>query len=356
VLIAALATSMAALSPEAEAAINEFQEGEQKKADAATVKRTHKVPWRNSTITYENVVSALSFSQGAEPTYNPYYAQSFSFRPRYYLRDDLSLRARLDLEIELTTSDSTDHAREWILSDLFLDANYAPSWLSIPLVKIRVNPSLSLGLPTSIASRGRSLMLSLAPGLTFRREFRLLRGRFLKSVGLAYGFRATKYVHEYATAQVDTQGVCSLTNPNSPSCMHTGRRNTSWRLGNSFTARVQITERLSFSASLFLLNDLLHPLSGEEVSLDGGATADLGSSQVNQRASTWAIFDLSYDLLDWLWLSAGVSTFNPQLRPDSSYRAPFFNRFTAFYFDLTVPVDRLVSQVQGWVGHRGQAR
>ena len=34
--------------------------------------------------------------------------------------------------------------------------------------------------------------------------------------------------------------------------------------------------------------------------------------------------------------------------PDN-IRAPFFNRFTAFYFDVTVPVDPFVRKVKSWV-------
>jgi len=36
---------------------------------------------------------------------------------------------------------------------------------------------------------------------------------------------------------------------------------------------------------------------------------------------------------------------NPQLRPDSGYEAPFINRYTTVYLDLTLHVDGLVSQI-----------
>ena len=339
------------LAGPAGAAINEYTAGKKAKP-AATVEAAEtpprKVPWRNSTITYEHVVSALSFNEGAEMTYNPYYAQSLSFRPRYYLRDDLSLRARMDLEIELTTSDSTDHAREWILSDLLFDASYSPTWMTIPVLKVRVNPSVRLGFPTSIASRGRSLMLSLAPGVAFRRSFKLLSGRFLKNVGVMYAFRAYKYFHEYTTAQLDTSGICSLTNPDNPACQHSGRRNRSWRLNNTFEVRLQLMEKLTFTMDLMLLNDMLHKLDGGTYDVGDAPAVEVEASDVNHRAAVWGIIDVSYDLLDWLWLSAGVSTYHPQLTPDSGIRAPFLNRYTAFYFDVTIPVDQFVDQVRTW--------
>jgi hypothetical protein len=342
---------MLALAGPSHAAINEYNAAREKRS--ATVKKSGetkatKVPWRNSIIAYENIVSALSFNEGAELTYDPYYAQSISFRPRYYLRDDLSLRARLDLEIELTTSDSTDHAREWILSDLTFDGVYAPKWMTIPKLDVQVSPSLRLGFPTSIVSRGRSLMLSLAPGLAFRRSFKLLKGRFLQSVGVMYAFRAYKYFHEYTTAQLNTSGVCSLTNPDNPACLSSGLRNRSWRFNNTFEVRLQVMEKLTLTMDLMVLNDLLYKLDGDTFEGETGSSVELGASDVNNRAALWGIIDVSYDLLSWLWLSAGVSTYHPQLTPDSNYRAPFINRYTAFYFDVAIPVDRFVDQVRSW--------
>lgn len=333
----------------ARAEINEYKEGKKKTADATATSSVtaEKVAWRNSTFAYENSVSALSFNRGADLTYNPYYAQSLSFRPRYYLRDDLSLRARLDLEIELTLSDDSDHAREWILSDLLLDVNYAPSWMTIPVLKVQVNPYLRFAFPTSKVSQGHSMMLSMGPGFALRREFPLLKGRFLKSIGLTYAFRGTKYLNEFTTGQIAT-GICLGSNPDNPACTQSGTRNVSWRLNNVFEARLQIMDKLSFTADVLLFNDLLYKLDSEDVSAAVGSNSMVGDSRINHRAATWVIFDVSYDLLEWLWLSLGTSTFYSQLTPDSNYRTPLFNRYTTFYLDVTLPVDRFVNQVRSW--------
>lgn len=316
----------------------------------AKAKEPAKVPYRGSLFVYENTFSALSLSKSAEMTYNPYYAQSLSFRPRYYLRDDLNLSLRLDLEVELTTSDDTDHSREWIVSDLLLDVSYSPTVLKIPVVDVKVLPNLRLTFPTSIVSRGQSMMLGLGPGFSLAREFSLLKGKWLKSVEVTYGFRATKYFHEYATQQLDSETICSLTNPENASCQHTGDRNRSWRFSNFLEGKVLILEQLAFAVDLFFFNDLVYGLEAESVKVENGPTVELGESNVNHRASAWMIFDLSYDVLKWLSLSAGVSTYYPQLAPDSTYRAPVFNRFTAFYFDVAIPVDAFVAQVQEWTG------
>lgn len=332
------------------AAVSAFEESKRKKEEG-TEGSVKKVPYRGSMFIYENMLSALSMNQGADLTYNPYYAQALSFRPRYYVLDDLSVGARLDMEIELTTSDETDRARQWILGDLLLDASYAPSILKIPVVGVQVSPSLLLGFPTSIVSRGRSMVMSLGPGFSLKRSFDLLKGRFLRSIGLVYAFRGTKYFNEYTTAQLNTTNVCTptTTNPNNPGCLHSGRRNVSWRLMNSFGAELEVMKKLSLSANVILVNDLLYGSSAQTVEVEGAPSVEMAEAEVSHRAATWLMVDVSYSVLNWLSLSLGVSNYYPQLRANSTYYAPF-NRYSVFYFDVAVPIDAFVAQVQSWTG------
>ncbi len=321
-----------------------------------------KVPWRGSVFSYENTFSALSLSKSVDPTWNPYYAQSLSFRPRFYPLDDLYIGARLDLEIELTTSDDTDHKREWIVSDLLLDVGYWHKVLTIPAVGVKVRPSIRFTFPTSIVSRGRSLVMGIGPSLAFSREFKLLKGNVLSGLTLTYAFRPTKYLHRYAYAQIDVPDQYCM-NSSRPECQHRGRTNLNWQMSNYIGAKLQILKKLSFSADLFILNGITHKIPAQtyedilqnETYKGPGSLFAVEESAVNHRASLWAIFDVSYDVLDWLSLSVGTSTYHPQLSPDSSYYGPFFNRFTNFYFTVSVPIDAFVDQVQSWAG-RGKAR
>jgi hypothetical protein len=327
-----------------------------KKVDASVEKK--KKPWRNTRIVYENIFSAISLNKSHDQTWNPYYAQSLSLQPRYYIRDDLNLRLRLDVEVELTQADGTDLNHEPLLSDLMLDANYAPKWLTIPKVDVRVNPSIRFAFPTSIVSRGRSLVMSIGPGVAFKRSFTLLKGKWLKQVLLTYAFRPTLYLHEYAEASVEARTGCE--NINRPECQHRGSRNRAWRLTNTLMAQVQITDKWSAGIMLFLMNDILHELDGgtERIQIEPQSNAGSSSthevptpsSEINHRGAVWAILDVSYDVLDWLSLSVGTSTYYYHLAPDSDYEYFFFNRNTNFYFDVMIPIDRFVDQVQKWRG------
>ena len=318
----------------------------------AQVSKEKKVPYRGTLFAWGHSFSALTLDKSADPTYNPYYLQSFSFRPRWYLRDDLSLRARFDMQVELTESDTLDSANQVYTYDLSLEANYAPTWMKIPFVGISINPSVRLYLPTGTLSKRKSLLTAIAPGVVLRRSFDLLKGKFLKSVGLSYGFRFTKYINSYETSSLDSVGICggSGLDPSQPSCVSSGSRNVSYRLVNSFGVSLKVMEKLSVSANLFVINDMLYDIEAGSYDLGESGAISLPASDINHRGSLWGIFSVAYEVLPWMELSVGTSTFYSQLAPDSTYEAFFFNRFTNFTFDVAIPIDKFVAQVQDWTG------
>ncbi|MCK5796463.1 MAG: hypothetical protein KAI47_04740, partial [Deltaproteobacteria bacterium] len=97
--------------------------------------------YRGSSVTYENIFNARAIDPGAQLSYNPYYAQSLTFMPQIWLRNDMFLRARLSVEVELTLSDSTDTKREPVLSDIYLDYMWLSAY-TIPKLKIAISPLL----------------------------------------------------------------------------------------------------------------------------------------------------------------------------------------------------------------------
>ncbi len=342
VFLAGVLTAQTALAQEIETGTAE-----------ATVKKEKKVPYRGSSFTWGHSISALTLDKSAESTYNPYYAQGFDFKPRWYLRDDLSLRARFVFEIEMTDSDSLDSAHGVYTTDLSLEANYAPKWMKIPFLDISVNPSFSIYLPTGTYSKRKSLLMTIAPGVALRRSFKLLKGKFLKEIGLTYGFRFSKYLNGYETASLDSTGICggSDIDPSQPSCVSSGSRNVSYRIVNSFGFSLKVMEKLSVGATLFVINDMLYDIEGQDYEVgNGNPSVAIGDSEINHRGSLWGIFSIDYDVLPWMSLSVGTSTFYNQLGSDSSYRGFFFNRYTNFTFDVTIPIDKFVAQVQDWTG------
>lgn len=319
--------------------------------------------YRGSMIIYENIFSAVSLFKNALPMHDPYYAQSITLMPQIWPRKDMFVRARLAIEVELTQSNVTDTRREPILSDLWLDWMWFTGW-KIPKLGIGVTPAFRLILPTSKISQSRSMLFGIDPAAMFSRTFKLHKGKHFNYIALMYVFRPTKFFNEYATAQVDLP-VCS--NPNRPECLHSGTRNVSWRFANIFVARTSIMPKLLLTASVVLINDLLYGLPEQQYSNGLGSImgdgsraptvdATIGASPVDHRAAIWSSLDFTYIAKRWLFLSAGISTFHSQLTPESNYRVPLINRFTNFYFDVTIPIAPFIEKVGEWFGGNGNGK
>jgi len=317
-------------------------------AEATVEAAEVKSPFRGSMIVYENIFSPYQYSM-ADPTYDPYYAMSWSFRPRYYVRDDLSLRARFDVEVELTMSDLQDTAHEATFNDLSFDINYAPSWAVIPYLGIMTSTSLRLALPTSDVSQARSMILYLAPGMAFRRGFGLMKGDWLSKLTLSYSFRGTKYLHQYKDKQRDVTVGCM--DVSRPECQHQGLRNRSWRFVNGFEADLQIWKKLVFSASFLLVDDLTYAYDeGKVVNPLDHSTQPVAGSDSVLKGAYWTALDLTYDLADWLSMSTGVTWYVPMLTSRSDgYRSPFDARYTQIYLDVNLPMAKVVDKIKTWV-------
>ena len=322
----------------------------------ATVKEEAEVkeksPWRGSSFTYSNAMSMLEVGD-----VNFMYGMNFAFSPRYYMRDDLSLRAAFSMWVELTDGEGVDHAQQLFLGDLSLELNYSPDWAKIPVLGIKVNPYLRLYLPTGTTARRRTLIMGLAPGLTFNRSWDLMSGNWLKNISVRYGFRAAKYFNEYKTAQLnDPESICVGGDPTSPSCLGTGSRNVSWTFSNQLVIGLQLHKQVSLSVMAGIVNQLMYDL--DEVALaelkgmqtpEAYGDTTISETDINMRAIVIGDVSVTYSPLEWLNITAGIAAEAPQLRPDSDGYYPWlFNRYAQFHLDINIPVERLVAQVMEW--------
>ena len=82
-------------------------------------KRAKSYAFRGSSIAWWQSLSALAFNPGAELTYNPSYSWTFRFWPKYNFTDKLSMKLKVDLNVELTNSDDTTKQRETQLGDMW---------------------------------------------------------------------------------------------------------------------------------------------------------------------------------------------------------------------------------------------
>ena len=298
-----------------------------------------KEPWRGSSFTYRNVATAVTFNRDAELGYNPYYAMSWMFGPRWWLGDVFNMSASLSLTRELTHSDWSTYEGETQVSDFVLGVG-AARFVTIPVLDIGISASLKLIAPSSKSSQARTMIMGIKPGLALSRSFDVLSG-----INLGYSFSVTKTFHEATTAQREEPNIagCVGTAEGCETYMNTGARNSSWGLYNGFSLGVGFVDWLSMSANFGLLHSILY--KQEDVEGELMSEWQPGDDDTNVRYIMLYGLELAAKPNPALTVAIGADTANGQLAPDSSYQKPFFNRYTAIYLDLRLDFAGLTSQL-----------
>lgn len=328
-------TALPAVAEEGKAEASSKESGSdatpQVAADGSIQRGNANSPWRGSALSYEHVVSTISLDKGAELTYNPYYAHSLAIAPRYYLRDDLYVAALWTVEQELTDSDWTTRKHEPIWSDLMLDLGW--SGFAEPTTGIRLSGSLRLALPLSKLSQAQTQILSVAPTVRLSRTFPILNG-----LTVGWNTRYTQRFHEETSGRSEESGIVGCTRE-CDALRNLGLINAWGDISTGPSVFLMVTDRLSFSGDMrwgkswiYDSAETIDPITGEVIQ---------GRSDLSGRYSTLFLLSAGYELMDELTLSGGVVTASPQLKPDSTRRSPFFNRFTQVFVDLQVNLSAL---------------
>jgi hypothetical protein len=304
------------------------------------------LPFRGTSLIYENIFNAYQLNRGNDQTYNPYYAMSLSARARWYFTDPLSLRFRFDLEAELTDADDTTNYQETRVSDLYVDLVYNPIY-TIPAIDVDIGLGIRAVFPTSLQSQAETRYLSLGADLRLTRTFDVLDG-----LVIGYIFRYTKDLNRYTTMERETNPfVCTTAQPDCLANHQLGDPARSHSFVNDILIALSFAERvrpMSISLNLTFLNSLTYEVPEATVETMGGqeVVVDHIADPQNHQASIWFVLDYTIELTPYLALSVGASTLWPQLAPDSTYRTPLFNRYTNVYLDLALDIERLVAAVR----------
>ena len=305
------------------------------------------LPFRNTILTYENIFSVVQLNREYDQSYNPYYAMGLSIKPRWYFTDEFSVRLRLDIEGELTDADSTTDYHETRVGDLILDLVYDPVY-TIPTLDVSLGLGIRAQFPTSLESQAESRYMGLGADLRLGRVFDVLDG-----LVISYMFRYMKYLNRYTTLQRDTNPRECM--GNDPACL------ANWQLGDparshGFFNWISISlaflreqwRPMNFTIAVFFMNYLTYELPEYNLAIMGGEEVPVEhiANPVNHSAYIWYIFELGLDITDYLGISLGASTFSPQLSTESTYREPFFNRYTRIYVDLSIDIERVVAAIR----------
>lgn len=279
------------------------------------------VPWTGSTISLRTATSAISTSEAAELSFNPYTELSLTLAPRWRFTDVWSVSAQQSFSRELTNSDWTTRRGETLAGDLSL-RGAASRFVTIPGAEIGVSADLALQFPTSKTSRARTLVMGIGPGISLSRSVDVLAG-----MRFGYGLRGTYYWHRYTTGEYRRPYIDGCTT-DCGQYLTTGVRNPVWRLSNAFSFGLAFIDELSLGMSYAIITDPLHDtVTTEFVSLTPQTPTDT-------RFTNSFDVNLSYAPIDLMSFTLGANTTNAQLAVDGERRTPLFNRYTILYFDV----------------------
>lgn len=329
-------------SPAARPSVDRLRGGIESDELEAEETEEPKAPWRGSVVEYRNAFGIRNLDPYADLTHNPYYVMALSLRPRWWFGEHLNVSARLDVAHELTDPDDTTYANETVLHDLYLGVG-ARQIATIPEVHIHVSPDLRITLPTSKASRYRTLVFALGLGVALTRSFELAEEH---EITVGYRPRFTLNFHSSTTAQRDTPLV-----PTCLSCeshFNTGLRNAPYRLWNGLDVSYTFAERYGVSVSYAHVTDWLYDLESAPPAgiPDGGADAITQADPPTVRFSSAFSFEISAMPIDMLEIGVGWETLSPQLSDGSTYHNPIYNRYSQAYVDLRLQIEALVDEIE----------
>ena len=305
-----------------------------------------KLPWRNSLFTFDQSLNAYAFSESSQLTYNPTYVWAFGLRPRWYLSDDVFLRLRQDLDVELTDADARAQNQELWLYDTQIDINHSKL---AEFFDTTASAGARVYLPLSQTSQARNRVFGGAAYGSLDRPLKEIYEDLSVTAGLTL-------LHWFATSNitsVDDPYPCHVLDSGSNSqrvCGQTGgASNIANEIRFSLAATVEPIERLSASIGMLWWWQDAYSLADATVGVDsapGGTVTLADASDTHWRNNTWFTVDVGYDFTDWINGSLGLGTLTGQLDPDGTGRNPFFNVDTQLSLTATVTLDALYTELQ----------
>jgi hypothetical protein len=284
---------------------------------------------RGTEIIYRNLVSARSFNKSADLTYNPYYAMELDVTLGFMPKKHTALSLNSSFLVELTDSDVTTKRNELEIADIYFNTSLV-NLLTIPLVNIDVVPSLKIFVPSSKVSQARTLVMGLRPKLTFIKHMDALSG-----LDIMYAFWVEKDFHEYTTAMsefplIDTSFGSTRS---SDSFYNLGKRNVSVAISNYLGLSLFFKKYLGARIGFVIRHGFLYPIDSSDPRISYQP-----QDETNVRYQMLYEGELLTRIKKIWTFSLGFLTENNQLAEDSTYQAPFFNRYTTIYFDIRLDI------------------
>ncbi len=263
----------------------------------------------------ENSVGYATFLKGS--VQRPLYDIGLTVRPSIMWDDHNRLRLTLGLtQNVVANADSQLRAEgETLLNDTILDYFYLNAWRSKSL-GLAFHAGVSVVLPTSLASRTKSLLTAVRPTLVLSGHW----GWF----SATYQFRVSKSFYRYTHASVENVGAVPICINRDQlvagRCFPGGFANVEWSFLNAIALNAQVWKGLYFGVSYAILNALTYDVGPSDEFTSSNAKAGRG-----RRDLTSAEITAGYDITKHVSVELAVATLQQPKTPDNkSFRFPFF--------------------------------
>lgn len=296
------------------------------------------LPFRGSSFSFGQSLSANTLSRGSQLSYNPAYAWDFSVYLNWQIDDKTQLALAQDLSIEWTDADDTYGSQRWYLNDTMLS-------LGRDLYRDDINSEMSWDLhgggallaPTSLASQAQTMILGV--------RVNTAAGFILPKVvnGLRFG-GILSYLHKFTSSNVlivDEPYPCF--SGSGDLCSQSGGATVA---RDSIRAQVivelSVSEKWGFALSGHHTWRRGADLADTDLETATGEPIELNDGDFNHWRGTW-FFDLgvSYNALSWLGLGFGLSNEFSELGPDGDQRDPLHSTDMLFHLDVSLRLDEI---------------
>lgn len=309
-------------------------------------------PFAGSALYNQTSVTTSTVFRGQQNDYNPTAETSLFILPRFALNEAFQLRARVLLNYEFTNSDSTVTRNEPVISDTTFSLFYRkiPKFLGIqPAV------AANIGLPTSKASRARTMFFT--PGVTaqFARPFEHFLGGDAMILATA-GYSHPIYRSEVQELSVDEAGAPRTQCAGTDCIATTGAMNPSDSLSYIFLFEAEWGKWnpaiYYFGASQWVYKPTDVEVNGKRV--ESGQSQDPPGVRQSHYFSIW----LDYNFNSWFTGEVGYWNARSALTGAGQYANPaqiIFDRYgdTRVYLGASIQLDNFVKALQG--GEHGEA-
>lgn len=308
-------------------------------------------PFAGTQVFITTSMSTATVFRGQQQYSNPTADSSLWLLPRFSINKEWQIRGRLIASYEFTNSDTSTYRNEPELSDTTLQLFYR----GLPkIAEFQPAISANLGLPTSKASRARTMVV--APGLTAQvsRVFENVLGAEDIMILGSFGYSHPLYTNRQAE-------VVDPRNANVQQCVGgtacgdqlSGRLNPS----DSILYMALLTgEWGHWSPAVMYLGSNQWTYTPKEVTegqiIPGGSNAPIESgTPAPTRMSQSHYFSawLDYNFNSWMTGEVGYWMRRSALAGDGKYANPFWDRYQDMrvYLGVNINIDNLIKSLEG---------